>query len=200
MRSKDPELMQQIKDYVESCYEDCGDTPSVQAIATAMGIAKTTAYRYLVDMAEQHKISYENGVISTEKIRKMSPEVNQAALVGSIPCGEPDEREAMIEEYIPLPVSIFGSGDFYVLRASGDSMIEAGIESGDLVVIQKQETASLGAIVVALTDEHQSTLKRLQYDDERKCHYLHPENEKYDDIYVQNLCIQGVAHHVIKSL
>lgn len=200
MRSKDPELMNRIKAHIEDCYEASGDTPSVQEIATAMGIAKTTAYRYLVDMAEQHMISYKNGVISTEKIRKLSPEVNRAALVGSIPCGEPAEREALVEEYIPLPVSVFGSGDFYVLRASGDSMIDAEINSGDLIVIEKQQTANIGDIVVALTDDRLNTLKRLCFDEERNCYYLHPENAAYEDIYVQSLSVQGVARHIIKAL
>lgn len=62
--------MQRIKAHIEDCYEDTGKTPSVQEIATAMGIAKTTAttaYCYLVDMAAKNMISYENGVISTEK-------------------------------------------------------------------------------------------------------------------------------------
>ncbi len=200
MRSKDPELMKRIKEHIEECYEDAGETPSLQEIATAMGIAKTTVYRYLVDMAAKNMISYENGVISTEKIRKLSPEVNRAALVGSIPCGEPDEREELVEEYIPLPISVFGSGDFYVLRASGDSMIDAEISPGDLVVIEKQQTANIGDIVVALTDDRLNTLKRLCFDEERNCYYLHPENAAYEDIYVQSLSVQGVARHVIKTL
>lgn len=200
MRSKDTELMKRIKEHIEDFYEDTGDTPSVQGIATAMGIAKTTAYRYLVDMAQRHMISYENGVISTEKIRKLTPEVNHAALVGSIPCGEPDEREALVEAYIPLPVSVFGSGDFYVLRASGDSMKDAEINSGDLVVIEKRQTASVGDIVVALTDDRLSTLKRLCFDERQSRYYLHPENADYEDIYVSSLSIQGVARHVIKTL
>lgn len=105
-----------------------------------------------------------------------------------------------MEEYIPLPVSVFGSGDFYVLRASGDSMIDAEINSGDLVVIEKQQTANIGDIVVALTDDRLNTLKRLCFDEERNCYYLHPENAAYEDIYVQGLSVQGVARHVIKAL
>lgn len=200
MRSKDAELMKRIKEHIESHYEAAGDTPSLQAIATAMGIGKTTAYRYLVDMAQRGMISYENGVISTEKIRKLTPEVNHAALVGSIPCGEPDEREALVEEYIPLPVSVFGNGDFYVLRASGDSMIGAEISSGDLVVIEKRQTAEIGDIVVALTDDRLNTLKRLCFDEKRSCYYLHPENADYEDIYVSSLSIQGVARNIIKTI
>lgn len=200
MRSKNPDLMERIKAFAEGYYEEYGKTPSNKTIADAMGMGRSTVYYYLVEMAKRNMISYVDGSISSDRIEKLMQPVNHAALVGSVPCGEPDEREAMVEEYIPLPVSIFGNGDFYVLRASGDSMTEAGIDSGDLVVIRKQETADIGDIVVALTDEHQSTLKRLKYDDERRCHYLHPENPDYDDIYVDSLQIQGVARRIIKSL
>lgn len=200
MRYKNTELMNRIKAHIEEQYEATGDTPTLQEIAVAMGIAKTTVYRYLVDMAQRGMISYENGVISSEKIRKMTPEVIHAALVGSIPCGEPEEQEAMVEEYIPLPISVFGSGDFYVLRASGDSMIEAEISSGDLVVIEKKQTANVGDIVVALTDDRLNTLKRLCFDEKQHCYYLHPENADYEDIYVNSLSIQGVARHIIKTL
>lgn len=200
MRKKDPELMEKIKAFAENYYEEHGDTPSNKTIAEAMGIGRSTVYYYLVEMANRHMISYVNGVISSERIEKFMQPVKHAAVVGSIPCGEPDEREAMVEEYIPLPVSIFGDSDFYVLRASGDSMVDAGIDSDDLIIIRKQETANVGDIVVALADEHQNTLKRLLFDDDRGCYYLHPENHDYDDIYVDKLSIQGVACHVIKAL
>ena len=176
MRSKNPELMGRIKTFVENDYREHGETPTNQAIADAMGIGRSTAYYYLVEMAKRRMISYENGKISSENIRKLTPEVNHAALVGSIPCGEPDEREAMVEEYIPLPVSVFGNGDFYVLRASGDSMVNAEINSGDLVVIEKTDVADVGDIVVALTDDRLNTLKRLCFAERKHCYYLHPAN------------------------
>lgn len=208
MRSKNPELMKKIKAFAESYYQEHGKTPSNKVIAEAMGIGRSTVYYYLVEMAKRGMISYENGEISSENIRKLTPEnirkltpeINHAALVGSIPCGEPDEREAMVEEYIPLPVSVFGNGDFYVLRASGDSMTDAQINSGDLVVIEKTDVANVGDIVVALTDDQLNTLKRLCYDDRKRCYYLHPENTDYEDIYVSGLSIQGVARHIIKAL
>ncbi|SMC61822.1 transcriptional repressor LexA [Papillibacter cinnamivorans] len=200
MRSKSTELMSQIREYIERYFDRYSSTPTVREIAGAMHIATSSAHRYLVTMAKRTMISYENGILSTAKIEMMTPQVNHAAIVGSIPCGTPEEKEAQIEEYIPLSVSVFGSGSFYVLRASGDSMIEAQIDDGDLVIIREQEKANLGDIVVALTNEEKNTLKRLCYDNDKESYYLHPENKELDDIYVKELRVQGIATHVIKAL
>ena len=200
MRSKSLELMLRIKDFIESYYERYSSTPTVREIAASMKIAVSSAHRYLVAMADRDMVSYENGVLSTSKIEMMSPEIRPAAIVGSIPCGTPEEREAQIEEYLPLSVSVFGNGSFYALRASGNSMIEAQINDGDLVIIREQQSANIGDIVVALTDEDENTLKRLHFDEEKQSYYLHPENKDMEAIYVSDLRVQGVATHVIKAL
>ena len=200
MRSKSTELMLSIKEYIENYFEKYSSTPTVREIASAMKIAVSSAHRYLVAMAEKEMISYENGVLSTPKIEMMNPEFSPAAIVGSIPCGTPDEREAQVEEYLPLSVSFFGKGNFYALRASGNSMVDAQIDDGDLVIIREQQTAEVGDIVVALTDEEKNTLKRLCFDSEQQRYYLHPENKEMEDIYVSNLRVQGIATHVIKAL
>ncbi len=200
MRNKSTELMLRIKEYIENYFEKYSSTPTVREIAGAMKIAVSSAHRYLVTMAEKEMISYENGVLSTPKIEMMNPEFSPAAIVGSIPCGTPDEREAQVEEYLPLSVSFFGKGNFYALRASGNSMVDAQIDDGDLVIIREQQTAEVGDIVVALTDEEKNTLKRLCFDSEHQSYYLHPENKEMEDIYVSNLRVQGIATHVIKTL
>ena len=187
MRSKSEELMLRIREYIESYFERYSSTPTVREIAGAMKIAVSSAHRYLVAMAEKDMVSYEDGVLSTPKIKRMNPAVSPAAIVGSIPCGSPEEKEAQVEEYLPLSVSFFGKGDFYALRASGSSMTGAQIDDGDLVIIRQQHTAQVGEIVVALTDEDKNTLKRLLYDDDRQSYYLHPENKDMEDIYVSGL-------------
>lgn len=200
MRSKNPELMKKIKSFIEDFFEESHRMPTVRETANGMNVSPSCVHRYLVEMAGKGYISYEHGKLSTDKIDKMRLTTNKAALVGSVPCGSPDEREAYIEDYIPLPVSIFGVGDLYILKADGDSMTEAGIDDGDLVVIKETNHADIGDIVVALNEDNRNTLKRLRFDYEQGCYYLHPENEKYDDIYVTQLVIQGIAQHVIKEL
>ena len=96
-----------------------------------------------------------------------------------------------------LPESLFGQGTFYILRASGCSMTEAGIDDGDLGVIREQNTAEDGQIVVALVDD-EATLKRFFHEGDRI--RLHPENPRMKDIFVTDCRIQGVAVKVIHDL
>ena len=78
-------------------------------------------------------------------------------------------------------------------------MVNAGINSGDYVIVRQQETAEEGQIVVALI-ENEATLKRYYLDKARKQIRLHPENDKMSDMYFDNIVIQGVAIKVIKDL
>ena len=104
-----------------------------------------------------------------------------------------------IERYFRLPASLIGSGEFYFLRAFGDSMIEAGISEGDLVLVRRQETARPGQIVVALVGD-ETTLKRFYPEPEKRRIRLHPENRELEDLYVENCSIQGIAVKVLKDL
>lgn len=200
MRSKNPETMNNIIRFVEKHYRVNGSSPTTRQIAKGIGISNSTVHNYLLDMSEKGMIEYDGTTIITEVTRKYSERFAGAAILdNAISCGKPEYQEEHIEEYVQLPVSLFGTGDFYILKASGDSMIKAGIDTGDAVVIKKQNTANFGDIVVALADG-QNTLKTYAYDAELKRVVLHPENDEYDDIYPEEIYIQGVAVNVIKKL
>ena len=191
--------MKEICEYAEQYYLQNGQSPSTTKIAEAVGVSRGTAYKYLVAMNDNGMIEYDGQDIQTPVTKKLNKDTSQTAIVGSVPCGSPQYEEENIEEYISLPTAIFGKGDFFILRTSGQSMIEAGIDDGDLVVVKKQVEANDGDIVVALVD-NQNTLKRYFRDDENKKIILHPENKKMKDIIVDECCIQGVACHIIKEL
>ena len=199
MRSKSRELMKAICQYAEQYYLQTGISPSTTKIADAVGVSRGTAYKYLVAMNDNGMIEYDGKNIQTDVTRKLNTETSQTAIVGSVPCGSLQYDEKNIEEYISLPTAIFGKGDFYILHASGNSMIDAGIDDGDLVVIRKQNYASDGDIVVALV-ENQNTLKTFYRDEQSRKIILHPENKSMDDIVVDDCYIQGIACHVIKAL
>ena len=199
MRHKDPELMKKIHDFAEDYFYSEGHSPSTTEVAVFAGISRSTSYNYLVAMDKIGMIEYDGKTIRTEKMRKTSSDNSGVELYDkTVPCGELEEIDASVSEYVNLPTSIFGSGDLFILRTSGDSMIEAGIEPGDLVVIERQENAKEGDIVVALGNENGSSLKRLIKKGRK--YILHPENEKLEDIVVDKLEIQGVARFVIKRL
>lgn len=204
MRTKNPELMKEISAFVNEYFHEKRSSPSVGTIAKAMGIARSSAYRYLVAMDEKGLISYDGHTIETPQIDKSVSGYFSAPIVGSVQCGDPETEEEHVEEYVSLPESIFGKGEFYILRASGDSMVDASIEDKDLVVIRKQDSASVGDIVVALDENNQNTLKTFDgIDDESGYAILKYENKKkYPDkvIRVRELIVQGVAKHVIKAL
>ena len=197
MRSKDPEIMKRIVDFVEAYHLDYNSSPSLRVIADGVGIGSTTVYRYLMEMNERGMICYDGKTIRNEKINKSQRGTIRAAVIGRIACGIPNLAEQHVEGYVNLPESLFGQGNFYILRASGCSMTEAGIDDGDLVVIREQNTAEDGQIVVALVDD-EATLKRFLHEGDRI--RLHPENPRMKDIFVTDCRIQGVAVKVIHDL
>ena len=204
MRSKSPELMGAIKEFVNKYYREHHTAPSTQTIGAVVGVTRNTVYRYLVEMNERGMLQYDKAIKSTEQITKCKTGYFSAPVVGSIRCGDPESEEALVEEYVSLPESIFGKGQFYLLRAKGDSMIDAGIEEDDLIVIQIRHEASEGDIVVALDQDGQNTLKRYGgYDEESGFYILEYMNEKrYPGKVekVRSFAVQGVARHVIKTL
>lgn len=201
MRSKNTELMNKIHRYVNEFCLETSRTPSVAEIAAALGISKGTAHNYLKAMDEREMLSYQDGELLTRVTRKCSTEQVGIPLAGVIPCGPPEEEAENIEEFIFMPRALLGEGKFFILRADGDSMVDAGIDSGDLVVVRRQLEAAPGQIVAALVDGG-STLKRLQYNKEADRYELHPENREKNYPLVQgnNISIQGVAVRVMKSL
>lgn len=204
MRSKNKALMDKICDFVNDYYKMYRKSPSVNEIAKGVGVAKTTSYRYLVEMNEKGIISYDGKTIETSHTDKCISGYFSAPVVGSVHCGDPETEEESVEEYVSLPTSIFGTGEFYILRAVGDSMIDVGINENDLVLIKKQSTASEGDIVVALDENNENTLKTYAgIDEESQQAILRYENkEAYPDkvIKVKQLVVQGVAVNVIKKL
>ena len=206
MKQMNTELMDYIISFIDQYFCDKHMTPSVNEVATGVDIPKTTAYRYLVEMDRRGMIEYngQSRTIKTPMIKKFSPKSNAAPLVGSIPCGTAEEKEECIREYVNLPVSLFGKGNFYILEASGDSMVDAGIDDGDLVVIRTDCDPHVGDIIVALTDDNENTLKKYAGIDEdtEEAVLLYQNTTRYrnKEIRVKRLISQGVAKYVIKSL
>ena len=191
-----------IVNYVNDFYRCERRTPSVREIAAGLGIGKSTVHNYLVAMNELKEIVYDGKSIETDVILKCnSLSKISAPILGSIGCGDPTTEEENIEEYVNLPESIFGKGDFYILHAFGDSMLDAGIEQGVLVVVDKNAQPKKNDIVVVLNADSENTLKQYKGKKNGKYIFAYMNEEKYPGktIELDSFVCQGVAKHMIKS-
>lgn len=197
------ETMTANADAIENCideyYEENGISPSIEVIAAETGISKSTVGRYLQKMTNEGRLISNGKRGYATKRMQQSSNMELIPILGNIACGAPIFADGTVKEYVRLPASLLGSGNYFILTASGDSMIEAGIDDGDTVIVKQQDYAEVGDIVVALVGDD-ATLKRYYPEPERKRIRLQPENENHEPIYVRECLIQGIAVTVWKNL
>lgn len=201
MREQNAVLKQKIVDMIDDVYASEMRCPTLQQIADALGVNKSTVSRNIAHLIDENRLTKGSrfGDVRTIKMQMMQNETVSYPVVGDIACGLPIFAEENIQSYITFSKDFIGAGDFFILRAKGNSMIEAGISDGDLVVIRCQNTAEEGQIIVALID-NEATLKRYYLDKEERKVRLHSENAMMEDMYYDNVSIQGIAVKVIKDL
>ncbi len=191
-----------ILNFIEDYKNKFGESPSSREIGDALNLPKATLSRYLFAMRKNGMLEIGNARNITLAKNKPLQEIVNAPFVGKVACGLPQYAEGNVQELIPLPASYLGKGTFFILEADGESMIDAGIEPGDLIVVRQQATANPGDIVVALTSTTDSTatLKRYYPEPKKKKIRLHPENSEMEDQYYDEVIIQGIAIRVLKNV
>ena len=200
MRSKNPEYFKLLENFVNEYQEKNGTVPSNAEISAGTELSAATVSRYLAQMKKDGRISYDgHRTLQTKKMQQSNGQSIMVPILGEVACGLPRFAEENIEEYVPMPKTFVGNGKYFLLRAKGDSMVEIGIDDGDLVLVKQQNFAEEGQVVVALIEE-EATLKRFFPEPERNRIRLHPENREMNDIYVASCEIQGVAVKVIKDI
>ena len=197
MKTLNEETLQKVREFNIAYQREYGRTPSYRQIMHALNLGSlATVRRYVMELENQ-------GVLKRNEIGKIIPMPKLkkgnfvlTPLIGSIACGIPNPSEESYEDTYALPSDIFGTGTLFMLHAEGNSMIEAGISPGDLLVLRQQNSAEDGEIVVALING-ETTLKRLYHKGGKIV--LHPENKRMQDIIVDNCDVQGVLVSCIKK-
>ena len=197
MRTKNQETLDRILKFVNKYYQEHHSSPTINDVAEGVGVARSTTHRYLQELSDRNLIDYGRGILSAPQSAKMKTAYVSAPLVGSIRCGNPEDEEESIEEYVSLPVSMFGKGDFYILRAKGDSMVDAAICDGDYVVVREQNSAVNGDIVAALLDD-EATVKTFRKENGHV--WLMPHNPAYSPIDGPHATIMGKVVTVLRKL
>jgi len=214
MKRKTNEKLKQILDFVNRQVEEKGYPPSVREICSAVGFKSTsTVHGYLQKLEKEGLISKDPTkpralkVISSNKPRQKAypqsdfysaKELVNVPIVGKVTAGQPILAVENIEDTFPIPVEYVKNSTAFMLRVQGDSMVEAGIFDGDLVLVRQQQTASNGDIVVALIGD-EATVKTFY---KEKDHIrLQPENRFMDPIIVKdNVTILGKVKGVFRLL
>jgi repressor LexA len=195
-----------ILQVIKTAVEDQGYPPTMREIGEKAGLSSTASVTYQLQILE------EKGWIRRDASRGRAIEITlpgqdgEAApqdktrlipLVGRIAAGNPILAEQEVEEVLPLPESIVGKGDLFLLQVKGDSMIDAAICDGDYVVIRSQKNCEKGEIVAAMIDG-EATVKTWSKKDGH--FWLLPANDDYAPIPADNAEILGKVTAVLRSL
>jgi len=195
-----------ILSVIKKAVEDQGYPPSMREIGQAAGLSSTASVTYQLQILE------EKGWIRRDAARGRAIEITlpgqdgEAApqdktrlipLVGRIAAGNPILAEQEVEEVLPLPESIVGKGDLFLLQVKGDSMIDLAICDGDFVVIRSQKDAQKGEIVAAMIDG-EATVKTWSKKDGH--FWLLPANDDYAPIPADEAVILGKVTAVLRSV
>ncbi len=206
MRSRDHDLMVRIREYVEEyAMAHNGQAPSTTMIGKRFNMSRVSGYRYLQTMDEMGMILYRDGKIITDELNKirMTRGTLSENYTEGITAGAPAEVEGAVDEYFAMPpLFVDGQkGHFFTLSVRGDSMVDAGIGEGDIVICREAANVKVDDIVVAYIRGSGSTLKRFCIDDEGP--FLWAENRSWsveERMFGREFDIQGVAIKVLKSI
>ena len=203
---------QEILDFLVDYVDRQGYPPTVREIGEAVGLASpSTVHAHLANLERAGFLRRDPTKPRALELltggRKRSaaaevPGVERLPLVGEIAAGRPLLAEENIEEHVAVPELLAHGGADFLLRVKGDSMVNAGILDGDLVVVRRQDTARDGEIVVALAGADESadeaTVKRFYREAGRV--RLQPENDALEPIYAAHVQILGKVVGVLRVL
>lgn len=198
-----------ILDFINDFQEKNGYPPTVRDICIGVGLRSTaTVFTHLKNLEEKgvlNKSSAKNRAISvvkeatvTEFVPKDSqnPDILEVPLVGKVAAGSPILAVENIERTFPLPMDMATNQEMFMLRVQGESMINAGILNGDLIIVARQPTAENGEKVVAMIND-EVTVKTFYK--ENGYFRLQPENDTMEPIITTQLTILGKVVGLFRS-
>ena len=192
---------QEILDFIKSEILHKGYPPAVRDICEAVHLKSTSSVHSHLETLEK------NGYIRRDQTKPRAieiiddtfqltrREVVNVPLIGTVAAGQPILAQENIENYFPVPAEYMPNSECFMLKVKGDSMVNAGIFNGDQILVQQQNTANNGDMVVALIDDS-ATVKTFYKEDG---HYrLQPENDSMSPIIVDEVTILGKVFGVLR--
>lgn len=204
-------MQQTIYDYIARMLVEQGYPPSVREIGAAVGLKSPSTVHFHLKHMEELGVIKKSGrkgrtITLTKPARtavtaakpaaeEIEPPVGRVPIVGTVAAGTPILAQECIEDYLTFDTG-GRDGEYFALRVRGESMLNAGILPGDLVVVHQQREAHNGEIIVALIED-EATVKRLKRKGSEV--WLMPENDAYSPIDGRNASILGKVSAVIRT-
>ncbi len=192
---------QEILDFIKSEILSRGYPPAVRDICEAVHLKSTSSVHSHLETLEKNGYIRRDPTkpraieIMDENFYMLRKEISNVPLVGTVAAGQPILAAENIESYFPIPTEYLPNAETFMLRVKGESMVNAGIYDGDRILVQQQNTADNGDIVVALLEDS-ATVKTF-YKEEG--HYrLQPQNDSMNPIYVDEVTILGKVFGVFR--
>lgn len=190
-----------ILNYIKQIIKLKGYPPAVREIGDAVGLSSSsTVHNHLNQLEKKGYIKRDRtkprAIEVLNKDGTIEKEMVSIPILGKVTAGTPIFAYENIEDTFPLPFDFIRYDNVFILNVQGDSMINAGIYDGDMVIVRKQNTAINGEIIVALIED-EATVKRFYK--ENDCIRLQPENESYEPIIVNNVSILGKVIALIRK-
>lgn len=197
------DMQARILAYIEQEIRTRGYAPSVREIGEAVGLKSTsTVHGHLTRMEKKGLLRRDAmkpraiGLSTAFSPFDENASLREIPVVGRVAAGTPILAEENIEETMTLPEEMVGSGELFILRVRGESMIQAGIMNDDYIVVHRQMNANNGEIVVAMIDD-EATVKRFYKENGHI--RLQPENDAMEPIIVPEVMILGKVVSLIRN-
>ncbi|MDY2791003.1 MAG: transcriptional repressor LexA [Lachnospiraceae bacterium] len=194
MPGKITDKQKEILEYMKEQILQKGYPPAVREICKAVGLKSTSSVHAHLETLEKNGYIRKDPTkpraieILDDQFNLSRREMVNVPIVGTVTAGQPILAVESIEDYFPMMPQFVGNKQTYMLHVKGDSMINVGIFDGDLIVVQKQDTARNGEIVVALVDDSVTVKRFFKEADHIR---LQPENDSLDPIIVKDCQIVG---------
>ncbi len=192
---------QEILDFIKSEILHKGYPPAVRDICEAVHLKSTSSVHSHLETLEKNGYIRRDPTkpraieIIDDTFQLTRREVVNVPLIGTVAAGQPILAQENIENYFPVPAEYMPNSECFMLKVKGDSMVNAGIFNGDQILVQQQNTANNGEMVVALIDDS-ATVKTFYKEDG---HYrLQPENDSMSPIIVDEVTILGKVFGVLR--
>lgn len=192
---------QEILDFIKDVILKKGYPPTVREICETVNLKSTSSVHAHLESLEKYGFIRRDPTkpraieICDDSFQIVRREMVSLPIVGNVAAGQPILAEENIEEYFPVPAEMVPGGESFILKVRGDSMINAGIFSGDQIFVNCCDTAKNGDIVVALIDDS-ATVKT--YYKENNHIRLQPENDSMEPIIVDDCKIMGKVFGVYR--